>query len=63
MASEPEAAADAAARLEAALERIARRATAPAEPAAAPAGPSRAILIARLDQMIARLRGALDRDA
>lgn len=62
MASEPEAAADAAARLEAALERIARLAEAPPERAAAPEGPSRAALMSRLDQIIAQLRGALDQD-
>ena len=63
MASEPEAAADAAARLEAALERIARLAQAPPARAAAPEGLSRAALITRLDRIIARLHGALDQDA
>ena len=74
MASEPEAAADAAARLEAALERIARLAAAagagrpadyalPADPperVSLAEGPSRAALAARLDRIIERLRGALD---
>ncbi|HVB68542.1 MAG TPA: hypothetical protein VNE67_11870 [Acetobacteraceae bacterium] len=74
MASEPEAAADAAARLEAALERIARLAAAaatgrptdhalpadPSERASLGEGPSRVALVARLDRIIERLRGALD---
>lgn len=70
MASEPEA--DAAARLEAALERIARRAQATAHeashagspgPADTPDGPARTVVIARLDRIIARLREALDQGA
>ncbi len=74
MASEPEAAADAAARLEAALERIARLAATaatgrptdhalpadPSERASLGEGPSRVALVARLDRIIERLRGALD---
>jgi hypothetical protein len=66
MASETEA--DAAARLEAALERIARLAQWPpatpelegAGPIEREAEPARAVLIARLDRIIARLREALD---
>ncbi|MGH7040588.1 MAG: hypothetical protein ACREFY_00460 [Acetobacteraceae bacterium] len=71
MASEPEAVADAAARLEAALERIARLAQ--AAPDGRPAGLrmrpdaseelSRAALASRLDRIIERLRGALDHGA
>ncbi len=67
MANEPDAA-DPAARLEAALERIARVAPAaapgapsvPPDPAAVPEGMSRAALISRLDRVIGRLRAALD---
>ncbi|MBW4093094.1 MAG: hypothetical protein HIU82_18635 [Proteobacteria bacterium] len=77
MASEPEAAADAAARLEAALERIARLAATPGagrdvgrggDPAYRAdssewADPSRAVLASRLDRIIERLRDALDQGA
>ncbi len=55
MSSEPESIDSAAARLEAALERIARAATAPA----APAAPS-PDLAGALDRIIVRLRDALN---
>ena len=62
MANDPDA--DAATRLEAALERIARLAHSPAAiPAAADpvaADRARALLAGRLDRIIARLREALD---
>jgi hypothetical protein len=59
MANEPD---EAAARLEAALERIARLAQAapPGRPAGVAGAVPRAELVARLDRMIERLRGALD---
>lgn len=57
MSSEPESIDSAAARLEAALERIARAATAPAP--AAPAAPSPE-LAGALDRIIVRLRDALN---
>jgi len=56
MSSEPESLDSAAARLEAALERIARAATAPAVAAAAPPPE----LAGALDRIISRLRAALD---
>lgn len=54
---------DSAARLEAALERIARVAAKPPEPPPAAPGPAAdPVLVARLDSLILQLREALDEE-